>query len=338
MAENWNNHNEVVTSYSVAADNSWAQQTSPEGTIYKEIFATSGWQTGLTTVSEVWSSGVKKKWTEITWTQDDINLSYQTNPRVKETNVRDEAGNRRRTEILYTSFNLPNPVALPTEVKEYAADASTVLRRTTTVYFDGGANQQAYIDRRVLGLPREVIVYNGSSQPQSKVWFDYDWSNEYWVATPQPATQHDASGTAPGRGNLCWVGRWDVSDVNNFSKVSARYIKYSRTGSTTATENHYGQGSTFSYADSFSDSVNRNTFAYLTTVTDGDGFSSTVQYNFDFGAITRAQDPKTNVHTGGRATGRFLFKASAVTLAFEGGYLVGSGGSCAVICAGCQNR
>lgn len=36
--------------------------------------------------------------------------------------------------------------------------------------------------------------------------------------------------------------------------------------------------------------------------------------------------------------GRFLFRASSVTLAFEGGYLVGSSGSCAAICSSCQNR
>ena len=37
--------------------------------------------------------------------------------------------------------------------------------------------------------------------------------------------------------------------------------------------------------------MNRNTFAYPTTVTDADGFSSFVQYNFDFGATTRTQSP-----------------------------------------------
>src|SRR6185436_19014639 len=110
-----------------------------------------------------------------------------------ETNTYDELGNRRRIQTTYTSYNLPNPVALPTEVKEYAADGVTVLRRTTTIYFDGGANQQAYIDRRVLGLEREVIVYDGANQPQSKVWYDYDWSDSVaWAPLPAAATQHDA--------------------------------------------------------------------------------------------------------------------------------------------------
>ncbi|HKG48728.1 MAG TPA: S8 family serine peptidase [Pyrinomonadaceae bacterium] len=289
-AENWNNHNEVVTFYSAAADSSWSQMTMPDGTIHKEIFATSGWQTGLTTSTEVWSAGVRKKFTTISWTQDNTSLTYRKNARPFNTLVEDELGNKRRTETIYTSFNLPNPVALPTEVKEYAANTTTVLRRTTTTYFDGG---QPYIDRRVLGLIREQIVYNESNQPQSRVWYDYDWNtSDAWAALPQAATQHDATGTAAGRGNLCWIGRWDVTDFDNHTKVLVNFFKYNRTGSMIRREDHYGQGTTISYADAFSDAVNRNTFAYPTTMTDAQGFSSSAQYNYNFGGITRKQDQK----------------------------------------------
>ncbi|HKG48371.1 MAG TPA: S8 family serine peptidase [Pyrinomonadaceae bacterium] len=287
--DNWNSGNEALTSYSVAADGSWTQVTMPDSTtVYKELVFTSGWQTGLTSGTEIRSGGVLKKWTTIAWTQDDTNLSYQKNPRPIDTSIYDEAGNRRRVETIYTSYNLPNPVALPTEVKEFAADGATVLRRTTTTYFDGG---QAYIDRRVLGLRREVIVYDTNNQPQSKVWYDYDWGNDYWAATPQPATQHDASGVATGRGNLCWIGRWDVSDINNFDKHTRSFIKYNRTGSVIRSEDHYGIGNTVSYTDSFSDAVNRNTFAYPTSVTDADGFTSNAQYNVDLGAVTKTIVP-----------------------------------------------
>ncbi len=141
------------------------------------------------------------------------------------------------------------------------------------------------------------MVYDENNQPASKVWYDYDWGNEYWEATPQAATQNDASGDQTGRGNLCWIGRWDVSDINNFDKSTHNYIKYNRTGSVIRVEDHYGRGNTTSYADAYSDSVNRNTFAYPTTVTDADGFSSMAQYNYDFGAVTRTQDPKGAVNT-----------------------------------------
>jgi len=296
-AEYWNNNNEAVTSYSVATDNSWTQVTLPDTTTtYKEIFATSGWQTGLTTGTEVRSGGVLKKWATIAWTQDDTNLSYQKNPRPTDTSIYDEAGNRRRVVTNYTSYNLPDPVALPTEVKEYAADGVTVSRRTTTTYFDGGP---AYIDRRVLGLLREVIVYDGNNQPQSKVWYDYDWANDFWVATPQAATQHDASGVSTGRGNLCWIGRWDVSDINNFDKHSRTFIRYNRTGSVIKITDHYELGDAISYTDSFSDGVNRNTFAYPTTVTDADGYTSTAEYKFDTGASTKTIVPSNGTGVTG---------------------------------------
>ena len=74
-AENWNNHNEVITYYNAASDGSSTQQTLADGTIYKEFVATSGWQTGLTTATEFWSGGVRKKWTTTAWTQDERHKS-----------------------------------------------------------------------------------------------------------------------------------------------------------------------------------------------------------------------------------------------------------------------
>lgn len=57
------------------------------------------------------------------------------------------------------------------------------------------------------------------------------------------------------------------------------------------TEDPYGHGNSISYTDSFSDTINRNTFAYATTITGADRNSSYVQFNFDFGATTRTQSP-----------------------------------------------
>jgi len=299
-ALNWTGINnvpaQVITQYSVAPDGACVM-TAPDGTIYKEYYGT-GFQKGLTTLSEIWSGGVRKKWTTTAWTQDDVNLSYPRNPRPYDVSVYDEAGNRRRIETIYTSYNLPDAVALPTEVKEYKANGMDVLRRTTTVYFDGG---QAYIDRRVLGLVREVMVYDENNQPQSRVWYDYDWNTpDAWVATPQPAPQHDPSGDASGRGNLAWMGRWDVNDIDNFDKASKSYLKYNRTGSVIKIEDHFGHGKTISYTDSFSDGVTtRYTYAYPTTITDSDGGSSYAQYNVDTGATTRMESPAPSGQTQG---------------------------------------
>src|SRR5262249_46976643 len=54
-----------------------------------------------------------------------------------------------------------------------------------------------------------------------------------------------------------------------------------------------GHPTSMSYADSFSDSINtRNTLAYPTTKTDADGYTSTAQYDYDFGGMARTQNPK----------------------------------------------
>jgi RHS repeat-associated protein len=289
-AENWNNGNEAVTTYSVATDNSWSQQTSPDGTIYKEFFATSGWQSGLNTGSEVWSGGVKKKWTTVSWTQDDTSLLFQKNPRVTETNVYDQTGNRRRVTISYypaSSFNLPS------DVYEYAANGTTVLRQTHTNY----NLNSAYIDRRIIGLPSGKYVFDGSGTLYKFDVFDYDYGGGAFVATPQPAVQHDSAygiSFLTGRGNLSLVRR---ANVNNTAQWQDTVYTYNTTGSVTAITDPLWRTSTISYTDSFSDAVNRNTFAYPTTITDPDNFSTTVQYNYDFSGVTRTQDPKGTVQT-----------------------------------------
>jgi YD repeat-containing protein len=287
-AENWNGdgdgvpaaNEEAVTEFTHDQDGA-CRMTAPDGTVYKEYYGT-GWQSGLTTQSEIWSGGVRQKWTTTAWTQDNTGVSYLTNPRVTETNIYDVAGNRRRTTVDYTSFGLP------AEVKEYAADSATFLRRTSTTYFW----DSVYIDKRIVGLPREIQVYDQNNQPVSKTWFDYDWGGDFWAPLPAAATQHDASGDYTGRGLLCWIGRWDTLDVNNFDKTQRFQFRYNRTGSLIRQSDPLWHEVNLSYTDSFSDGNNsRNTFAYPTTATDADGFSSSVQYNFDFGAKTRAQGP-----------------------------------------------
>jgi hypothetical protein len=315
-AENWNNNAEAVTTYSVAADASWSQQTAPDGTIYKEFFATTGWQKGLTTSTEIWSGGTKKKWTTVAWTQDDTNLTYQKKPRITESNIYDAEGNRKRVTINYGPYA---SWSLPYEVIEYANDGSTILRRTYTDY----NLSTAYADLRIIGLVSAVhVVDHASGAYVSKTTFDYDYGGEFMAGTPQPATQHDAvnfgAGFITGRGNLAAAWRWDVTDINNAAKaIPQQRIGYNSTGSPVFTRTALSLQTTINYADSFSDSVNRNTFAYPTTSTDPDNFSSTVQYNYDSSAVTRQQDPKSAVQT---MTYDTVGRIDRVTNVFNGPY------------------
>jgi YD repeat-containing protein len=300
-AENWNGINGVpaevtVQQFSLPGDGSH-QLLAPDNTIYKEFYGT-GWQKGLTTLSEVWSGGVKQKWTTVTWTQDNPGVSYQTNPRVTETNVYDAAGNRSRSTVSYSNFTFSGGSAyLPTDTYEFAADAATVLRRNHTDY----NLASAYSDRRIIGLPAAKYVCNGAQGQVpcndasgaslfSKVTLLYDESGS--VQNPGSPIQHDNTnyGTSfvVGRGNVSSARRHDINNLNQFTASS---IAYNTAGAPVSTTDPLGHQATLIYTDAFSDTINRNTFAYPTILTDGGGFSSYLQYNYDFGAKTRAQGP-----------------------------------------------
>ena len=285
-AQNWTGINgvpsQVTTQYSVGGDGACVL-TAPDGTIYKEYYGT-GWQKGLTTLSEVWSGGVRQKWTTTAWTQDNTSAGYEVNPRVTETNVYDLSGNRRRIVIDYGPYA---QWGLPYGVREFAADGVTEIRQTWTDY----NLSQAYLDRRIIGLISQVLLTNVSSS-QGKITYDYDEAARL-QSVPSAATQHDTAYNTSftARGNVTSVSQWDFNDINNAAKKLTTSTNYYTTGSPISTTDPAGHQSSIAYADSFSDSVNRNTFAYPTTITDADGFSSYVQYNFDFGSTTRTQTP-----------------------------------------------
>jgi YD repeat-containing protein len=108
------------------------------------------------------------------------------------------------------------------------------------------------------------------------------------------ATQHDQSysSTFLTRANVTGVSRWDVTDITNATKALTTSMSYDAAGSVlTSADPVVGHQTSIAYADSFSDGTNHNTFAYPTAITDADGFSTLLQYNFDFGARTRIAGP-----------------------------------------------
>ncbi|HKE59872.1 MAG TPA: DUF4214 domain-containing protein, partial [Pyrinomonadaceae bacterium] len=292
-ATNWTGLNGVPTSVttSYGLDGSLHTMTAPDGTIYKEGYGT-GWQKGLVTQTQIVSGGQVQKSTTTTYTQDNVNVLYPTNPRVVETIISDLANNQRRTTIDYVSSGLPtgSTMNLPSDVKEYVGNSAIVYRRTHTDYVGSGD----YINRHILRLPQYQMLYDGGNSLFSKVGYQYDWNSEYLVNTSATPTQHDANyGTsfAAGRANLSRVMQFDVTDQNNEAKGHAKKMAYDINGSVVFNRDALDHQNSVAYGDNFSDSVNRNTFAYPTTLTDADGFSSFVKYNFDFGATTQTQGP-----------------------------------------------
>ena len=296
---------EVMTSYS-----DWTpgmascDVTVLDGTVYKDIYATSGWQKGLTTQSEVRSAGQRKKWTTLSWTQDDLNAPYQINPRVYDTTVNDSDNNRRRTSITYETFTPPTggSCSLPQEVTEYAADTTTPLRTTRTGYH----LSPEYTSRRIIGLPSFQYLYEGTSASgslRSKVGYEYDDINlpdGYLQSLPTAATQHDGAGygtTFRWRGNANRMRRYDVTGGGGTYVESQ--VSYNVTGTVAFSKDAAGHKVTVSYTDSFYQNVNRSnpalqTFAYPTTVTDPDLFTASTWYNYDMGVATETETPKPN--------------------------------------------
>ncbi|MFN2533002.1 MAG: S8 family serine peptidase [Pyrinomonadaceae bacterium] len=309
-ALDWNNNQEAINTYAVTTNATWTnpetniqqtgtlvQQTAPDGTVYKEYSNASGWDAGMPRLTEFWSGGARKKWTSTAWTQDNTALTYPQNPRVFEVNIYDEAGNRRRTTIDYTSYNLPSAV------KEWTgAGATTLYRQTATGYrFDG-----EYLNRRIIGLVDNVQVTDGAGGLVSKVTYGYDWDfNDLFEDTPAPATQHDRTNYGPtlvyGRGNLSQMSRFNIDDPQNQNgTITETKWRVNSTGTMVMIRDHLWHQTFFDYADAFSDAVNRNTFAYPTKVTDAEANYSTVQYNYDFGAVTRTHAPTSG--TAGTTT------------------------------------
>ncbi len=328
-AENWNRigsigpaglpagpEQEVVTNYSVPANSSWtlpsgtqqtgtlAQVTQPDGTYHRIYFpgtvgTSTGWQRGMPSLVETYdSTHARQRQSVSTWTQDNTSVPYILNPRIVETNVYDPAGNRARTSVTYQPVGLPDGTSchLPQDVREYEANAITVLRRTHVEY----NLDSTYTNRRIVGLVSEKLIYEGDQGAvKSKVSFQYDESGS--IQGSDAPVQHDNTNygatLVSGRANVSSVKRHDVINTGQFTMSR---VRYNTAGAAVASIDPLNHQVAISYADSFSDGNNsRNTLAYLTAMTDADGFTSVIQYSFDFGAVTRTQTPPPEGQTVG---------------------------------------
>jgi len=304
-AQDWNGGNEAITYYTVTNGTAWyqpetgayqtgtlVQVTTPDNTVYCEYSHASGWDAGMPRLSEWWSGGYKKKWVGTTWWQDNMSSSVAINPRVVETNIYDDNGNHSRSTIEYSvGYNLP------TAVREYAANGA-LLRLTANGYM----LWQDYIDKRLIGLPYEKDIYDGQTGAlTSKTTYHFDWNDpDFYQDTPAAATQHDRTYINPAspadRGNLSDIIQYDViNDPNNANHTANETkFRYNSTGSLLMKRDASWHQTFLDYGDNFTDG-NRNTFAYPTTSTDGDGYHSYVQYRYDFGGVTLSQAPaRTN--------------------------------------------
>ena len=188
FAKDWNGDAEAVTNYAVTTSTTWTnpetsatetgtlvQETAPDSTtIIKQYSHESGWDRGLTRLTEFWSGTSKKKWVSTIWTQDNTSLSFAQNPRVEDTRIYDDASNVRRTTIAYAEgYNLP------TTISEYTGSGGGTLQRYSVISY---VSDSAYIDQRVIGLPLVRSVYDASDYIVSKQDYQYDWGDSIFPA------------------------------------------------------------------------------------------------------------------------------------------------------------
>jgi YD repeat-containing protein len=284
---------ELTTAYSLwSPDMLSCDTTAPDGTVFRDGYGT-GWQKGMTLRAEVLSGGQTKKVTTTLMEHDGgTGALYPTNPRVKKITVQDASVSRSTEVTEFAAYGLPRVI------KEYDSNGTTVLRRTEVEYKVDPSADAAYLNLRMIGLVRERRVYDETGALASKVSYLYDQSGT--LVDQGAATQHDA-GYGTGyvtRGNVTTAQQWDVKDAAGAANIEKR-TAFNTDGSPVSNYVYDpaapAQNVTqLEYTDKFSDGVNRNTFAYLTKITDPDGFTASNWYNYQTGAEFKSQTPQPN--------------------------------------------
>ena len=284
----------------------------PDGLYSRTYVGASGYKEGLTLATEDCTGSncaTRLRWTWTDWTQDNTGVSYITNPRVVESRVGDGT-NIKKTTVGYGS----NGYGLPEEVKVYDTDLSTVLKTQTTAY----SSDSAYITRRIIGLPTETKLWQGTTSGtlMSKVTYAYDEGNLTGTDPVQNISpvQHDntnySSSFVTGRGLVTTVKRWDATDPTDSNDAVTTTMKYNTAGAvvskTTPWYSTYTRTVKIAYADDFNSSPGVTTYAYPTTITDPAGNSSTVKYRYDIGANVEATSPAPAGQTYGKKSKRLF--------------------------------
>ena len=280
------------------------------------VYAT-GWNEGLPIGTEdcITTSAActtQKRWTWNQWTQDNEGVSYILNPRITESKVGDGTNTKRTTIEYYEPSSGVFPYGLQEKVKAYGTDGTTILK-TQVMEYNLSSN---YTNRRIIGLPSESRLYEGSDSSgtlMSKVTFAYD-ENGYTDSSQNVSspTKHDTSNYGTGfnyRGNQTSITRWDITDDDNSGLVSASSVVYDILGNPILQKDPRNRETDIIYTDNFNDTgTARGTYAYPTTIRDANDNVSTIKYRFDLGANVwaRSPTPSGSGNTYGKTTSREL--------------------------------
>jgi YD repeat-containing protein len=282
----------------------------PDGLYSRTYVGDSGYTEGLTIATEDCigtNCATKLRWTWGNWTQDNTGVSYITNPRVAESRVGDST-NVKKTSVTYSSS-----YGLPTRIRQYDSNLTTILK-TQTFSYDLSST---YTTRNIIGLVTETAHYQGSSQSGtllSRVTYAYDEGNMTGTDPVQniSPTQHDNTNYSysfvTGRGLMTSIKRWDATDPYDSNDAVISSMKYNTAGAVVSKTTPWDGTNTrtvkIDYADNFNTNGNPTTYAYPTKVYDPAGNYSQAKYRYDIGANVWAKSPAPAGNTTGKETTR----------------------------------
>lgn len=192
-----------------------------------------------------------------------------------------------------------------------AIAAGTPLRTEEATFLvnDTNISQTArndYRARHLIALPTETKVKNGSGAVAAATKYSYDeagyplltyGSITSWTSPPSPATV---------RGNVTTTQQWVNFNGTSFQTYPsgsfvATHAQYDQAGNVRKMWDGNGKVTEVEFNDRFSDSVNRNTYAYptktISPVPDPTGtfgsttaFTTETTYNFYTGKVTKTKD------------------------------------------------
>jgi RHS repeat-associated protein len=183
-----------------------------------------------------------------------------------------------------------NGVGLPSELDEYDFGApahGALLKKTTVAY--------ASLGNGIGAMPSAVTVFDGAGLQKASQGFGYD---ETAVTPTSGVPQHVA--ISGSRGNLTSVSQWVDTTGTNLTTT----MVYEDTGNVVTSTDAGGHVTQFSYVDNFTDTVNRNSHAYVTQVALPDTNSPTLahhivksQYDANTGRMMSAWDQNNALTT-----------------------------------------
>lgn len=253
--------------------------TDPSGFTYTTDLATSGWQTGLTSETVVENGSVILQLVQNTWTQDNTNVTYPTNPRLTTSVTQNEVAQQSQISYAYDGYGNIN------QTQEY--DYGKILARTTQTDFQ---TSSSYVTQHILDRPLESRTYDGKGNLTGKTDFAYDAAGSLSLSV-SGAAHHDDTNYGSGttvRGNLSSITRYP-NPVTTAGAIT-RNLFYDTLGNLITAQLDCCQSESITFSS-------KTQYGYPDSVTKGPsgGTQLTTSWSYDFntGLTISTADPNT---------------------------------------------